>query len=182
MMEKKLYLTFAVLLFIYMMWPGPASIKDFQDLPNSAKSTLSGDTWQIPDVAGYFSDNYRKYTTKYYFQKFQRVSHFPFPPVRINYPPEFAFTAIKKHTDSTYLEEFVYPLRDSIYVNGLEPFYEDGKPKFWGSSQFNQTGKSWYTKVTVRYYKSSILSKFVVWLGIIISIAGIYKMTRKVLV
>ena len=80
---------------------------------------------------------------------------------------------IKKHTDSTYLEELAYPLRDSLYVNGFEPFYEDGTPKFWGSIKLNEGKNLWYTKTTLRYYPSKTVSKIIVWLGIISSISRI---------
>lgn len=179
---KKMFIIFSILLFIYIMWPQPQSISQFALLPQSEKSTLSGDTWQIPNVAGYFSNNYRDFVVPFYSKVYQDLSHLFFAPIKINYPPEFAFIAIKKYTDSTYLEELVYPLKGSIYVNGFEPFYQNGKPKFWGSTQFSQTGKPWYTKVTVRFYPSPIWARFIVWLGIIVSVAGIYKISKKIVV
>lgn len=178
---KKIFIIFSALLLLYMLWPQPASIEDFQALPNSEKSTLSGDTWQIPNISGFFSNNYRDFAVSFYSKTFQGSSHFFFPPIRINYPPEFAYTAVKQYTESTYLEELVYPLKDSLYVNGFEPFYQDGKPKFWGSTKFAPTGKPWYTKVTVRFYPSSIWIRFLIWLGIVVSIARIYQMTRKII-
>lgn len=178
---KLAFFIFSILFLIYMLWPGPTSINNFQALPNSEKSTLSGDTWQVPNVSGYFSDNYREFVIPYYFRIYQKLSHFPFLPIRINHPPEFSFTAIKKYTESTYLEELSYPLRDSLYINGFEPFYQDGRPKFWGSTQFTPTNKSWYTKVTLRFYPSPIWARLITWLGIVISIAAIYKITRKII-
>lgn len=165
-----------------MMWPGPASIQNFQSLPDSEKSTLSGDTWQIPDVAGYFSNNYRNFAVPFYSTIYQGLSHFLIPPVRINYPPEFAFTAIKKYTESTYLEELVYPLRDSLYVNGYEPFYQDGKPKFWGSSKFVPSDKEWDTKVTIRFYPSSFWARLLVWSGVVLSVGALWRMTGKIII
>lgn len=164
-----------------MLWPQSQSINNFAPLPQSEKSTLAGDTWQIPNVAGYFSNNYRDSVIPFYSKAYQDLSHLFFAPIKINYPPEFAFTAIKKYTESTYLEELVYPLKSSIYVNGFEPFYQDGQPKFWGSTQFTPTGKPWYTKVTVRFYPSPIWARFLTWLGIAVSIAGIYRITRRVI-
>ena len=178
---KKAFIFFSFLLLVYMMWPGPASIQSFGALPNSDKSILSGDTWQVPDVAGYFSGNYRNFAVPFYAEKYQKTSNFFFPPIRINHPPEFAFTAIKKHTDSTYLEELIYPLRDSLYVNGFEPFYEDGQPKFWGSTKFVQADKVWDTKVTLRFYSSSLGTRLLVWFGIILSVKFLYRATRRVI-
>ena len=145
------------------------------------KSTLEGDTIQVPNVAGYFSNNYRGFTTLFFRQEYKENTLFPFGPLRLNYPPEFAFTAIKDQTHSTYLEEFYYPLRDSLFVNGLEPFYEDGTPRYAGAMQFDHQGILNDTKVTLRYYPSSILTRIIVWLGITASVIFLWKLGKKVL-
>lgn len=172
---------FSILLLLYMIWPAPSKISQFKALPTSSKSTLEGDTIQIPNVAGYFSDNYREFTTNYYKNYFQKLSFLPFSPLRLNHPPEYSWIAIKRHTDSTYIEEFVYPLRGSLYVNGLEPFYEDGSPKFWGSVKFDEGGGQWYTKTTLRYYPSKILTRIIVWLGITVSLYFLLKLGKNIL-
>ncbi|MDP3733008.1 MAG: hypothetical protein Q8Q91_00560, partial [Candidatus Daviesbacteria bacterium] len=123
---KKIFLIFSFLLLIYMMWPGLGKIDQFADLPSSEKSKLEGDTIQIPNVSAYFSNNFRDFVVPFYLSNYQNLTKFPFPPMRLNHPPEFSWTAIKRHTDSTYLEELVYPVRDSLYVNGFEPFEETG--------------------------------------------------------
>ena len=178
---KKIFIIFSISLLIYMIWPGPSRIEQFQVLSNSDKSTLEGDTIQIPNVAAYFSDNFRNYVVPFYDRNYQKLSNLPFPPLRLNHPPEFAWLVIKKHTDSTYLEELVYPLRDSIYVNGLEPFYEDGQPKFWGATRFEIDGRSHFTKTTLRFYPSNIAVRILVWSGITISVFLLYQLGRKIL-
>ncbi len=164
-----------------MLWPGPSKISDFYALPNSEKSTLEGDTIQIPNVSGYFSNNYRESVVPFYSENYQSKMHFPLPPLKLNHPPEFSWTAIKRHTDTTYLEELVYPLRDSLYVNGFEPFYSDGSSKFWGATKFEIGKNAWFTKVTLRYYPSNFFVRFLVWFGICLSIFWIYKLGRKIL-
>ncbi|MBI2196521.1 hypothetical protein HYU45_02795 [Candidatus Daviesbacteria bacterium] len=181
-MIKKAFIIFSALLLIYMVWPGPSKISDFAPLPSSDKSTLEGDTIQVPNVAAYFSDNYRKYVVDYYTINFREKSLFPFPPLRLNHPPEYSWLAIKRHTDSTYLGELLYPLRDSLYVNGLEPFYEDGSPKFWGSVKLNEGENLWYTKTTLRYYPSTKTARIIVWIGIISSLYLLFKLGRRVLI
>lgn len=180
-MMKKIFIVFSGLLLVYMIWPGPGKISDFKPLPTSSKSKLAGDTFQIPNVAGYFSDNYRSFVVPFYLSDYQKSARLPFPPLRLNHPPEYSWTTIKKHTDSTYLEELVYPLRDSLYVNGFEPFYPDGKPKFWGSTNFVVDGHSWYTKTTLRFYPSKLIVRILVWFGVIISIYLLFKMGRKII-
>jgi hypothetical protein len=182
MILKIIFAIFSLLLLIYLILPGPTSINNFPPLPKSVKSTLSGDTWQVPNVAGYFSDNYRAFATDFYKKSYQKNTLFPFPPLRLNYPPEFAYTAIKDQTQGTYLEEFTYPLRDSLFVNGLEPYYENGQPKFQGSTPFETENGVYKTKVTLRYYPSPFIVKIIVWLGIITSIYLLYKLGRKIII
>lgn len=179
---KKPFIIFSVLLFIYMFVPGPSRISSFIALPDSVKSDLAGDNEpQVPNVAGYFSNNFRDFVVPFYRKNLQDKSFLPFLPLRINYPPEYSFVAIKKHTDTTYLEEIVYPLRNSLYVNGFEPFYKDGTQKYWGAEKFVVGGKLWYTKTTIRFYPSSVFIRFLVFLGIISSILFLYKVGREVL-
>lgn len=165
-----------------MIWPSPRQISDFNALPNSDKSKLAGDTFQIPNIAGYFSNNYRDFVVLFYLANYWQKSFLPFPPLRLNHPPEYSWTVIKKYTDSTYIEELVYPLRDSLFVNGFEPFYSDGDSKYWGSSKFEVDGHSWYTKVTIRYYPSKLIVRILVWIGITTSIYFLYKLGKRILV
>lgn len=180
-MMKYLYISFSLILLLYMLWPGPTRISDFKPLPDSYKSQLEGDTIQIPNVAGFFSNNYRSFVVPFYSQNYQEDMHFPLPPIRLNHPPEYSWIAIKKHTDSTYLEELIYPLRDSLYVNGLEPFNPDKTPKFWGAIPFEVGGKLWDTKTTLRFYPSSPWVKFLVWAGISSSMLLLYRLGRRIL-
>src|SRR3972149_6865456 len=99
---KYLFVFSSVLFLIYMIWPGPGKISDFKPLPNSVKSTLAGDTFQIPNVAGYFSDSYRDFVTSFYITDYWQKTFLPFPPIRLIHPPEYSWITIKKHTDSTY--------------------------------------------------------------------------------
>ena len=181
-MTRKLFLIFSILLLIYMIWPGPGKISDFKALPNSDKSTLAGDNiTQVPNVAAYFSENYREFVVPYYSKIYQSLNWLPFPPLRLNHPPEYSWTVIKKHTDSTYLEELIYPLKSSLFVNGFEPFYSDGTPKFWGSSTFGMNDHSWHTKTTIRFYPSSAVVRILVWSGIIISVYLLFQLGKKIL-
>lgn len=160
--------------------PGPESVENFSALPNSAKSTLSGDTIEVPNISAYFSNNYRNFVTTFYYKSYREQNIIPFIPLKLNYPPEFAFSAIKDQTQSTYLEEYVYPLRNSLFVNGLEPFVENGKARYWGASVFTQSGNPYYTKVTLRYYPSSLSSRIIVWFLINMSCILIWKTARGI--
>lgn len=172
----------SIVLLVYLLWPySPSSIEDFSALPDSARSSLSGDTVQIANLKAYFSDNYRGFVIPFYSDQFQKMERFPFPPLRLNHPPEYAYQTIKDQTQSTYLEEFTYPLRDSIFINGLEPLDEITKePRYSAATLFEQDGGMYETKVTLRYYPSNLTSRLLVWLGINLSVIFIWKIGRKV--
>lgn len=178
---KLLLGAFLVILLVYMLMPGPKSIEDFPALPASIKSNLEGDTIQVPNISAYFSDNYRDFVIPFYLQSYFTHTKFPFPPLRLNYPPEFAFTAIKDQTQSTYLEELTYPLRDSLFVNGMEPLEKDGSPRYWGGAHFEVNGKNLDTKLTLRFYPSSILTRIITWLCIDLSVIVLWIMTERIL-
>lgn len=180
MIKKNLFIAFSVLLLVYMFWPGPTKIADFKALPDSAKSTRSGDTVEIPNVSGYFSNNYRDFVTSFYFNNYKGKTALPFPPLRINHPPEYSWVMIFRNTDSTYLEEFVYPLRDSLFVNGFEIAHPDGTPIFWGGPQMVEAGKNWYTKTTLRFYPVNIVVKTVVWAEIVFSLFLLFKLGKRI--
>lgn len=178
---KILFVLFSILLLVYLIWPSPFSVTEFNPLPNSVKSTLDGDTVQVPNVSAFFANTFRTENVSFYKKNYQQLSNFFFPPLKLNHPPEYAFTAVKKYTDSTYLEELVYPLRDSLYVNGFEPFYEDGQPRFWGATKFSVGDNSWLTKITLRFYPSPLWSRVVVWFGISVSVFLLWIMTKRIL-
>lgn len=180
MIAKRLFLLFSILLLIYMLWPGPTKISDLSPLPYSAKSTLSGDTVQIPNVSGYFSNNFRDFVVPFYINSYQQNSHLPLPPLRLNHPPEYSWEVIKKHTETTYLEELVYPLRDSLFVNGYEIFRPDGTPIFYSVPKLEEGGKEWFTKTTLRLYTSNMIVRIIVWAGILVSMKKIFRLGRRI--
>lgn len=179
-MTKIIAISFSIIFLIYLLWPGPTSVSNFAVLPNSDRSTLEGDTVQVPNVIAYFSNNYRDSVTSFYKNNYSSLIKIPFLPIRLNYPPELAYTAIKDQTESTYLEEYVYPFRDSLYVNGMEPFYQDGQPKYWGATKFISANGSFETKTTLRFYPSSIIFRVISWVGINLSVYLLWKVGRRV--
>ncbi len=182
MLKKFLFLfycLFSLFFLIYLVVPGPDSITDFPPLPTSLKSSLEGDTIQVPNVSAYFSDNFRNEAVKYYKDAYQKNTPFFFPPLRLNHPPEYAYTVIKDQTESTYIEEYTYPFRDSLYVNGMEPVNEDGTPRFTGASKYKIDDVEYSTKVTLRYYPSNIVSRLILWVGINFSIIILYVTGRR---
>lgn len=179
-MNRFLVIFFAAGL-IYLLWPGPGDVGDFGQLPNSLKSTEPGDTLENPQRVAFFSDNFRDSVISFYTDEFQKLNFFPLGPIRINYPPEYAYTAVKDQILSTYLEELVYPMRSSLFINGFEPFYEDGTPKYKGATTIEIEGTVFATKTTLRFYSSSILVRIIVWMGVTVSLYWLIKLGRRIL-
>lgn len=167
-MKKVILVVLFLFGLTYVAWPGPSSINDIPPLPDSTKSTEPGDTTQVPNIAAYFSNYRRTEVTKYYRENFSYIKIFgiPVPPLRLNRPPEESYTFIRDQQATTYLEEYVYPLRDSIFVNGFEPFNENGKPYKTGATDIYIDGIFYDSKVTLRYYGSSLITRILIYAGI----------------
>lgn len=183
-MKKVLF----ILGLIYVLLPGPASIRNFAPLPDSTKSDLSGDTWQNPNNVAYFSNFDRKFITKFYRNNFAKMHLFGFflPPIRLNHPPEKAYQYIRDQQESSFLEEYLYPLRESIYVNGYEPAVVNRMNK--RDEEVGFVGNhSWFkdvpynSKTTLRYYPSSVFARILVYFSIWICAMALWKLTKKAL-
>ncbi len=175
-----------VLGLVYILLPGPTSINDFPPLPNSVKSDLDGDTWQNPNLVAYFSDFQRKDITQFYKNFFS--SSFLFgriiPPIRLNRPPEEAYQYIRDQQESTFLEEYLYPLKGSIYVNGYEPLVENSMQNrvaivgFVGNHIWFKENP-YNSKTTLRYYPVRRSVSLLVYLGIWIAALALWKVFRR---
>ena len=167
----------------YILSPGPSSIEDFVQLPDSLKSNEPGDTYQLPDIAAYFSDFDRKGITSFYKNVYQSLHFFGFfPPIKLNHPPEYARQVIRNEQVSTFLEEYVYPFRGSLFVNGYEPFVENEMKKknhnFVGDHLHIQ-GRYFISKTTLRFYPADFFGRVVVYLGIWLSILAILEVGKR---
>lgn len=176
-----------ILGLVYILIPGPSSINDFSALPNSTKSTEPGDTYQNPNIAAYFSDFDRVGITNFYINDFKSLYLFGFliPPLRLNYPPEDANTFVKDQISTTFLEEYIYPLKGSIFVAGWEPvIYNNIKNRphtFVGDHiQLFGAGRYYNSKTTLRFYPAPLWARVIVYLGIWGSILGLWFLSKKV--
>jgi hypothetical protein len=179
---KRIVLVIIFLLGLtYLLWPGPSKIEDFPPLPDSLRSDEPGDTIQNPDNAAFFSNLRRKNVISFYKEQFSYLHIFgiKIPPLNTNHPPEEAFTYIRDQQVSTYLEQFSYPLRDSLFVNGFEPFDEQGKPYREGATDIFVKDAFYLSKTTLHYYASSPASRVIVYVLIWVSIFMLYKLSKK---
>lgn len=181
MIPKVIFCFLSGWFLVYLLLPGPSTIYDFPPLPSSVKSKAEGDTIQVPNVSAYYSFNFRDFVVPFYQQNFKKKTWLPFPPFRLNYPPEHAFQAIKDQTESTYLEELVYPFRESLFINGMEPFYPDGKPRYFSAKQFGTEEGNFNTKTTLRYYPSPLIVRIFYWFGLNLVVIIVWRLGRGVL-
>lgn len=134
-----------VALAIYLVLPSPAFPKT---PPNTLQSTEPGDMESTYRRA-YYTNYSRTEIMNFYRQQFT----FPLQ-IRLNYPPEDAYTFIRDQTKSSWLEELVHPGRESLYVNGFYPT----KP----TEQINIDGVHYLNKITIHYYPSQPVSRLIV--------------------
>ena len=168
---------------IYILSPGPASINDFPPPPDSLKSDEPGDTYQVPNIAAYFSDFDRAKITQFYKKAFQNLYFFGLlPPIKLNHPPEYARQVIRNEQVSTFLEEYVYPFRGSLFVNGYEPFVENEMKKnnhnFVGDHIHIQ-GRYFNSKTTLRFYPADFFGRVVVYLGVWLAVFVLFEVGKR---
>lgn len=117
--------------------------------PDSLVSQEPADTETIYRRA-YYTHLTRAEIMTYYTNYWRR------PFIKLIVPPEDAQTAIRDQTRSSWLEELVHPLKDSLYVNGFYPT----KP----TEQFNFDSVHWEGKIILHYFPSSLATRFTVLL------------------
>jgi len=151
---KIIFFLFLLLGTFYLVLPSP---DDFPALPNSLKSTEPGDTVQIPGVSAYYTDISRKEVVDFYFQYFSKSPFLGIPLItyKLNHPPERIREVLRDTQQSTYVEEIVHPLRESVFVNGFEwnndPFTP---PQARAKNILLVGGKVYQFKVTLFYQHS----------------------------
>lgn len=143
------------LLFIYIL---PAS-PDFPKPPPDAVQSREPADSESPMRRAYFTNLNREEVIAHYKNTFNEKNKLP--TLRLNYPPEESARIIRDQTKSTYLEELVHPLRESLYINGFEPKFE--------KDTITINGIGWNQKIIVKYVPSSVWIRIVVLLGSFIS-------------
>lgn len=164
----------AILFFmglLYLLWPGPSSIEDIPKLPNSLKSDEPGDTVQNKNIAAYFAQQERYFISAFYYDQFSYLNFLglTIPAIKFNYPVEDAKTKVRDQIQTTYIEEYAYPLRDSLYVNGYDKVVWNklnNIPTDAKNMDIIINGESFSSKTTLRYYGSPVIWRIFVYLGI----------------
>ncbi len=163
-MKLKIIIIAAVYILglVYLTLPSPA----YPDLSNAMRSQEAGDTWQNPDQKGYYTNLTRPEVLGQLQSKFQvKIFGWAIPSYRLNYRPEEAATIIRDQLDSYYLEEIVYPFRESLFVNGWEP---TNSPRFVGQAKMkipniSFEGTPYLSKVTLKPVRSNVFARVAIW-------------------
>ena len=147
---------------VYLFPPAPQT----PDLVPSTRSSEEGDTIQNPDQKGFYTQVAREEALSQLQLKYSfTIFGVRIPSYRLNYRPEEAFGMVRDQLKSSYLEEIVYPMRNSLFVNGYEPLnapiyanlQREDVPKLF----FENT--PYFAKVTVKPVNSSLLARLFVW-------------------
>ncbi|HOX96068.1 MAG TPA: hypothetical protein PLI45_01700 [Candidatus Woesebacteria bacterium] len=146
---------------IYLTLPSPV----YPDLTDAKRSDEPGDTWQHPDQKGYYTNLTRAEVLEQIQSKFTiKIFGINLPSYRLNYRPEEAATLVRDQLNSYYLEEIIYPFRESIFVNGWEP---TNSPKYANNPNAKTDlyfqGQPFLSKVTLKPTYSNPLLRILVW-------------------
>ncbi len=151
-----------ILGIVYLVQPIP----QLPILENAILSNEEGDTWQNPNQRGYYTNLTRSQVLNQVQTKSQiQIFGWKVPNYRLNYRPEEAHELIRDQLKSNYMEEIVYPLRSSIYVNGWEPknspFYA-GKPEK-EIPDISIYGVPYEAKITFKPNNSHVIARILFW-------------------
>lgn len=166
-MKMRYILSFIIFLLgcVYLLLPSVP----LPDLSNSKLSQESGDTWQHPDQKGFYTNKTRSEVISELQGKFSiKFWNITLPSYRLNYRPEESYEFVRDQTPSYYLEEIIYPLKESMFVNGWEPsntpMYKNIDPSKRPFLEYQ--GQKYLSKVTLRPVYSKSVYQILVWASV----------------
>ncbi|EKD94474.1 MAG: hypothetical protein ACD_26C00034G0009 [uncultured bacterium] len=140
----KVFLVILILPLLIYVFPQSPS---FPQPPSDFVQSFEPADVETPLRRGYYTNLSRAEVISHYEKEFNWGFNVYTP--RLNYPPEEAQAIIRDQTKSTFLEEIVHPLRESLFINGFEPLTEE--------YAIVKNGIRWRQRVVVRYVPSSVL-------------------------
>lgn len=154
---KKFLLFFLVVINAVSLWYLLAPLPQIPDLTNAAKSNLPGDTSQLKNVSGYFTNLSRTEVINFYKANLD-VPFF----IRLNHPPEKSKEIIVDTIQSYYLEEFIIPFKESIFINGYD-WQNDVfiKPEKRIVNKIIYNGINYQSKITVKTFPTTVAQRLI---------------------
>lgn len=153
--EILVFTFFSTVFLIYLLLPAP----EFPPpLPNSTQSPEPADL-AFPLRPAYFTISNRQQTLEHYENYFSLLflKGIHLPSFRLSYPPEDSSHLVRQHVQSSYLEEIIYPFRESLFINGFRP--TEAKDEIF------HAGKHFEEKVIVKYIPSPLLVRIILGLS-----------------
>lgn len=149
---------FNLLAFAYLLIPLP----QIPPLANSVRSTLPGDTTQLTNVSGYFTNLTRTEVITFY----KANLNGPFR-IQLNHPPEKAKEIITDTIQSYYLEEFVFPFKGSVFINGYD-WQNDvfTKPEKRIANKLIYNGVEYQSKITTKSFPTPLWARVITLLSV----------------
>lgn len=146
---------------VYLLLPAP----NIPALPASFRSDEPGDTGQIPGIiAAFYTNKSREEVIGFYSQSFARssLSRIPLITYKLNHPPEYAREIIIDTMQSSFFEELLHPLRESLFVNGyyIQVYNEQSKLL---QSFAERGGEQYKNKITLFYVGSNSISRIIIY-------------------
>lgn len=156
-MKKYLKILFLILSFVFLLYLAIPNPIFPSKLPDALQSNEPADT-ETTLRRAYFTNYEREQALNYYTNEFKNVSllnlNVDLFTYRLNYPPEEAQTIVRDQTRSTFLEEIVHPMRESLFVNGFKA--QSDKDTIFID------GKVWVEKLTVRFVSSNVFVRLAI--------------------
>lgn len=161
-----LFSIFCVVGVIYLALPNC----DFPPpLPDAIVSQEPADL-ETPLRRGYFTNYSRDEVLSWYGTKFNCANLFgiTFPKLLLNYPPEYAETIIRNRTDIGWLQEYVYPFREGIYINGYAPVDSFGQPVLTVNNLL------WKQKIIIKHVHGNMWAREIIFIASMFGMAALY--------
>lgn len=171
MIKKILFVIVNFVFILYLISPIPT----LKDLPNSVKSTLPGDTTQLKNVTGYYTNLSRTEVMKFYQSFYQSIFL-----IRLNHPPEKSKEIFRDTMQSYYLEEFIIPFKESLFINGFE-WEKDvfTKPEKRLANKLIYNNITYPSKINTKIFTTSIYTRLTVFFVIEIGVYLIFLCYRR---
>lgn len=156
MIKKILFLIFNIVFITYLILPVPS----LKELPDSVKSTLPGDTTQLKNVTGYYTNLSRTEVINFYLSLYSNLFL-----IRLNHPPEKAKEIFRDTMQSYYLEEFIIPFKESLFINGYE-WEKDvfTKPEKRFQNKLIYNNMTYPSKINTKIVSTTIPNRIIVFL------------------
>lgn len=168
-----LFCVFNLLALWYLLAP----ITSIPNLTNAIKSNLPGDTTQLKNVSGFFTNLSRTEVLTFYKANFNGLFR-----IELNHPPERARDVISDTIQTYYLEEFVLPFKESVFINGYD-WQNDvfTKPEKRIANKLIYNGVEYQSKITIKTFPTSIPERLISFFATEAAILAIFYLYQKVL-